>query len=294
MSGAATTTPTVRALLQEALRALPQAEARLEAEILLAHVLDVSRTWLYAHAADGVASAQVERYRVLLAARTAGQPIAYLTGKREFWSLPLQVTPDTLIPRADTELLVEQALLHIPHCRVMDILDLGTGSGAIALALAFERPQARVVATDLSRAALAVAHNNSQQLGISNIRFCESSWFSAIEPQHFDVIVSNPPYIRANDHHLGEGDLRFEPISALASGMDGLDAIREIVADVAHHLHCGGWLLLEHGHDQGESIRGLLLAAGLEEVTTAHDLERRERITSGRRNSPTSATNTGE
>ncbi len=273
---------TVRALLLEAARILPTPEARLEAEILLVFVLDVSRTWLFAHADDDIDAGHAERYRGLLAARAAGQPIAYLTGNREFWSLPLQVTPDTLIPRADTELLVEQALLHIPQSNIVDILDLGTGSGAIALALAHERPQARVVATDLSRAALAVACGNAQQLGIGNIRFCEGSWFGAIKPQCFDVIVSNPPYIRANDHHLGEGDLRFEPLGALASGVDGLDAIREIICGAHVYVKPDSWLLFEHGLDQAADIRTLLLKSGFVDVYTSCDLEQRDRVTGGR------------
>ncbi|WP_277987054.1 peptide chain release factor N(5)-glutamine methyltransferase [Pseudolysobacter antarcticus] len=273
---------TVRALLLEAARILPTPEARLEAEILLVFVLDVSRTWLFAHADDGIDAVRIERYRGLLAARAAGQPIAYLTGRREFWSLPLQITADTLIPRADTELLVEQALLHIPQSGIVDILDLGTGSGAIALALAHERPQARVVATDLSCAALAVARGNTQQLGIGNIRFCAGSWFSAIEPQYFDVIVSNPPYIRTSDHHLGEGDLRFEPISALASGVDGLDAIREIVYDARAYLKPDGWLLFEHGWDQAAEIRALLRKSGFVDIATSRDIEQRDRVTSGK------------
>lgn len=271
---------TVRALLLEAARVLPIEDARLEAEILLAFVLDVSRTWLFAHADDDIDAEHIDRYRALLAARAGGQPIAYLTGTREFWSLPLRVTPDTLIPRADTELLVEQALLHIPQSDIVDILDLGTGSGAIALALAHERPQARVVATDLSSAALAVARGNAQRLGIGNIRFCESSWFRAIDPQHFNVIVSNPPYIRASDHHLGEGDLRCEPIGALASGEDGLDAIREIIGGARAYLKPDGWLLFEHGVDQAAEIRALLCKSGFVEIATTCDIEQRDRVTS--------------
>ena len=281
MSEAEKKSSTVRALLLEATRVLPTQEARLEAEILLAFALDVSRTWLFAHADDDIDAERADRYRALLAARAGGRPIAYLTGKREFWSLSLRVTPDTLIPRADTELLVEQALLHIPQSDIVDILDLGTGSGAIALALAHERPQARVVATDLSSAALAVARGNAQRLGIGNIRFCESSWFSAIDPQHFDVIVSNPPYISASDHHLCEGDLRFEPIGALASGEDGMDAIREIIGGARAYLKPDGWLLFEHGVDQAAEIRALLCKSGFVEIATTRDIEQRDRVTSG-------------
>lgn len=260
---------------------LPAAEGRLEAEILLAHVLDSSRTWLYAHADDDIDPTYIESYRKLLTARAAGQPIAYLTGVCEFWSLPLQVTPDTLIPRAETELLVEHALLHIPQRNIVDILDLGTGSGAIAIAIAHERPSARIVASDISVAALALASANAQRLQLGNIAFLESSWFSALAQQRFNLIVSNPPYIAEHDKHLGQGDLRFEPIAALTSGSDGLDAIREILSRVPEHLKASGWLLLEHGLDQAAAVRLLMSKSGFVDIRTWRDLEQRERVSGG-------------
>ena len=270
--------PTVRRLLDAA---RPRIDVD-EAALLLAHVLQRSRGWLFAHAGDAVAEADAMAYDTLLARRERGEPVAYLCGRRGFWTLDLAVTPDTLIPRPETELLVELALARLPPSGEARIADLGTGSGAIALALASERPRARVVATDASAAALEVARGNARRLGLGNVEFREGDWFGALPDARFDVVASNPPYIAEDDPHLARGDLRHEPPAALASGSDGLDAIRRIVADAPAHLSPGGWLLVEHGWTQGASVRGLMQAAGLSAVSTHRDLEDRDRITLGR------------
>lgn len=219
---------TVDDLRREGLLVLRGAEGAAEADILLAHVLGHSRAWLRAHGDDPVDHGQRSRFRDVLARRRVGVPVAYLTGSREFWSLPLQVTPDVLVPRADTERLVELALERLPVDRPGRLVDLGTGSGAIALALARERPRCSVVATDFSPAALAVAAENARRLGLDDrIRFLRSDWFAALRHERpFDLVVSNPPYLAAGDRHLREGDLRHEPVRALIAGRDGLDAIR--------------------------------------------------------------------
>lgn len=269
--------------LADAVPRLPGAEARHEAEVLLLHVLQQPRSWLFAHATDLLAAADVAAFNDLLARRAGGEPVAYIIGRRGFWTLDLDVDGATLIPRPETELLVEQALLRLPGDRDLDVADLGTGSGAIALALASERPRARVLATDASAAALAVAQRNAERNQLRNVRFAQGSWHAPLADARFDLIASNPPYIRQDDPHLLEGDLRFEPASALASGADGLDDIRQITAGAQAHLHPGGWLLLEHGWDQGPAIRDLLRQAGLQEVDTVQDLEQRDRVTLGRR-----------
>lgn len=252
-----------------------------DAERLLAHLLGRARAWLYAHGDDVVDAADAQRFAALLARRADGEPVAYLTGRRGFWGLELAVTADTLIPRPETELLVELALARIPAADACRIADLGTGSGAIALAIAHERPRAHVVASDRSAAALAVARGNASALGIGNLEFREGDWLHALAGERFDVIVGNPPYVAADDAHLGEGDLRFEPSAALASGSDGLDAIRTIARDAPLHLRDGGWLLLEHGWRQGAAVRALLRAAGFVDVATARDLENRDRVVLG-------------
>lgn len=255
---------------------------RADAEALLLHALRRDRAWLFAHARDPVPAAVAERFDALLARRAQGEPVAYLTGRRGFWTLDLAVGPATLIPRADTERLVELALERLDTAPGRRAADLGTGSGAIALALASERPQAQVLATDLSEAALAVAQANARTHGLHNVRFAHGPWLAPLAGQRFDLIASNPPYIAAGDPHLAQGDLRYEPASALASGADGLDDIRVIVAGASAHLLPGGWLLLEHGWEQGEAVRALLAAAGFDAVATHRDLEARDRVTLGR------------
>ena len=261
------------ATLDAALRVAGERVDRADARLLLAHALGKPTSWLYAHASDAIDPAAMQRFQQLLEGRVAGQPVAYLTGTRGFWSLALEVTPETLIPRPETELLVELALARLPRGTAARVADLGTGSGAIALAIASERPQALVVATDASLGALDVARRNAVGNGISNVEFRHGSWFGPLADERFNLIVSNPPYIPEGDPHLQQGDLRFEPPTALSSGSDGLDDIREIVANAVAHLDAGGWMLLEHGLDQGPSIRELLDAAGFVETGTERDLE---------------------
>ena len=263
--------------------AFDERDARAEAETLLAHTLGVDRSWLFAHAEDALPVETVERFDALLAERSAGTPVAYLTGRRGFWRFDLEVSPDTLIPRPETECLVELALERLPPDRPLRLLDLGTGSGAIALALAFERPQAGVVAVERSPAAAALARRNATALGLAaRVEVREGDWFAPVAGERFDLVAGNPPYLGDDDPHLACGDLRFEPHAALASGRDGLDDLRRIVAQAPAHLRPGGWLLVEHGWRQGEAVRALFAAAGFTAVESARDLEDRERVTLGR------------
>ncbi|HKR77416.1 MAG TPA: peptide chain release factor N(5)-glutamine methyltransferase [Rhodanobacter sp.] len=270
--------PDVRTLLAAATVRLGE---RADAEALLLHVLGQPRSWLFAHADDAPDMDVQTAFEALVARRVAGEPVAYLTGRRGFWTLELEVTPATLIPRPETELLVELALERLPRDATIRVADLGTGSGAIALAIASERPHARVVATDASADALAVARRNAQRVGIDNVRFVQGDWLAPLADERFALVVSNPPYIEATDPHLAQGDLRYEPATALASGADGLDDIRRIVAGATAHLDPGGWLLFEHGWNQGDAARALLRAAGYAQVFTAQDLEARDRVSGG-------------
>jgi release factor glutamine methyltransferase len=248
--------------------------------VLAAHALGISRARVLAdaqRALDGETAREIER---LFLRRRAGEPVAYLTGEREFHGLSLKVTRDVLIPRPETELLVELALERLPN-RAGRCLDLGTGSGAIAVAIAHAAPDAEVVAVDTSSAALAVARENARRHGAS-IRFVEGEWFDRLAGERFDVVVANPPYVAAGDGHLGEGDLRFEPRSALVAGPDGLDAIRAIVAGAKQHLVPGGWLLFEHGFDQAERCRSLLGIYGYAGVASWPDLAGITRVAGGR------------
>lgn len=256
---------------------------RIEAEMLLLHVLHKPRSWLFAHSGDVLPTDVQTAADALVARRAAGEPVAYITGRRGFWTLDLAVTRDTLIPRVETELLVELALARLPVNLPLRVADLGTGSGAIALSIASERPRTQVLATDASVAALAVARRNAQRLGFGNVDFAHGDWFAPLAGERFDLIVSNPPYIETGDPHLGRGDLRHEPAAALASGADGLADIRRIVAGAREHLVPGGWLLFEHGWHQGDAVRALLAAAGFAQVFTAQDHEARDRVSGGSR-----------
>ena len=288
---------------------LDPGSARIEVRCLLQTVLQVDRAWLLTHPEQALDDEQNDRYMALFECRLKGEPIAYLLGEREFYGLTFKVTPATLIPRPETELLVELALQRcgrvaapppgthrpapcgcIPQQGTCGVLDLGTGSGAIALSIAHARPNAEVVAVDASQAALEVAQFNMQRLKLGNVRLLHSNWFGALQGEHFDIIVSNPPYIGADDAHLAQGDVRFEPPSALASGADGLDDIRRICAQAKTHLKSKGWLLFEHGYDQAAQVRTLLRQAGFEEIFSARDLAGIERVSGGSRLTKTNTT----
>lgn len=276
-------TATVGGLLADARERLAgAANARLDAEVLLCHVLGRPRAWLFAHGDDAVDEAGRTRFEALLERRAAGEPVAYLVGTREFWSLPFEVTPDVLIPRPETELLVEAALERLPADEPARVADLGTGSGAIAVAIAHERPLCEVHATELDEAALAVARRNGERLVAARVSFHRGSWLEPLNGR-FDVIVSNPPYVAAGDPHLSRGDCRHEPAAALSPGGDGLSAIRTIAAEALAYLETSGWLLLEHGYDQGVAVRGILAGNGYRQIETRQDLAGIDRLTLGRR-----------
>ena len=250
---------------------------RLDAELLLARAIDVTRSYLFAHPDDELDHAAAERFRQAVEKRASGMPLAYITGEKEFWSMSLIVSPDTLIPRPDTEVLVEQALSRIPRKAAYRILDLGTGSGAVALAIARDRPLCELLATDASAAALRIAEENARQLGIPNIEFLRGDWFAPLGRRSFHIIVSNPPYIATGDEHLD--DLRYEPAEALVGGPDGLDAIRIIAAHAGAFLEPEGILLVEHGDQQAEAVADLLLANGWRDVCNSRDIAGRPRVT---------------
>lgn len=263
---------------QQLAQLVPPDEASIEAQILLMYVLNVNRAWLIAHATDGLATISLNTVESLLQRRLQGEPVAHILGSREFFGLALKVTPDTLIPRPDTETLVEAALEKINGR--MRVLDLGTGTGAIALAIARHAPACEVVAVDASAGALAVATENAATLQLNNVQCVASHWFSALPASNkFDLIVSNPPYIESSDPHLQQGDLRFEPMTALASGVDGLQDIRQIVAQAPGYLNDGGWLMLEHGYNQADAVQQMLQASGLQQIQTLQDLGGNPRVT---------------
>lgn len=269
--------------LREAVSQLQASESpRRDAEILLGFVTGKARTFILAFGETPLTDEQQEQLAGLLARRVRGEPVAHLIGEREFWSLPLFVSPATLIPRPDTECLVEQALARLPAapCR---ILDLGTGTGAIALALASERPDCQVTAVDLIPDAVALAQRNADHLGIRNIEIVQSRWFSALEGQQFSLIVSNPPYIDAQDPHLAQGDVRFEPLSALVAADNGLADLHTLIKDAPRYLLPQGWLLLEHGWQQGAAVREIFARYGWQQVETCRDYGDNERLMLGRR-----------
>ena len=264
-------------------RALMQAGlAPIDAQVLLAHVVRRNRTWLVAHRDEPLPNLEATTFFELAKRRRNGEPVAYLVGRREFWGMSLQVSPAVLVPRPETETLVELALEWLPIDREVRVLDLGTGSGAIAMAIARERPRAQVVAVDSSSAALTIARANACTIGLRNLVLLESDWFERVGDEPFDLVVSNPPYIAAGDPHLGREDVRFEPIVALVSGADGLDALRAIVTAAPGRLVAGGALLVEHGYDQANAVRVLMEDAGFSEVVARRDLAGIPRVAAGR------------
>lgn len=273
---------TFRQWLTQAIARLGASDSpRRDAEILLGHVTGKARTWILAFDETVLTAEQLAELEALLARRVNGEPVAHLVGQREFWSLPLFVSPATLIPRPDTECLVEQALVRLPQtaCR---ILDLGTGTGAIALALASERADCKVTAVDFMPDAAALAARNAAHLALNNVTVLQSDWFSALKGQRFAMIVSNPPYIDETDPHLAEGDVRFEPRTALVAADQGLADLAHIIREGRQYLLPGGFMLLEHGWKQGEAVRALFNEAGYLDVETCRDYGDNERLTLGR------------
>ncbi|MCR4301509.1 MAG: peptide chain release factor N(5)-glutamine methyltransferase [Sulfuricaulis sp.] len=252
---------------------------RLDAEVLVMHACKFDRSDLITHNEMALNGEQQQQLDKLLNRRKHGEPVAYLTGAREFWSMELNVTPATLIPRTETELLVEKALEPIQRDATWTIADLGTGSGAIALALAKERPRCRVIATDISTAALDIAKTNAKILGLTHVEFRTGDWFAAVAGETLDIIVSNPPYVRADDVHLQQVDVRFEPAIALVSGNDGLDAIRHLAENAQKFLRPNGWLMFEHGWDQAGVIDELLQRLGYRDIVSHRDLAGHIRVT---------------
>ena len=265
---------------------LSSRDARAEAQLLLIRALGVSKARLAAHPELAVEAQRNARYLQYIERRLAGEPVAYILGEREFYGLDFHVTPAVLIPRPETELLVELALARIPENEPRQVLDLGTGSGCIAVTLAHLRPRTRGVATDVSEAALQVARQNARRHAAHNVEFRRGDGFAPVLAERFDVIVSNPPYVAANDPHLRQGDLRFEPEQALTSGVDGLGLIRAIIVQAPARLLAGGWLLLEHGYNQGSAVAELLAAAGLGSVFTELDIAGLPRVSGARMGEP--------
>ena len=254
---------------------------RLEAELLMGLVFRKPRSFLLAWPERVLSEQQAQQYEALLRRRFSGEPIAYMTGIREFWSMPLKVTPEVLIPRPETELLVEKALLRLPQDEDVRVLDLGTGSGAAALAIARERPRAEVIGIDISQAAIDVARLNAKLQKLDNVEFRESDWFDAVRGEKFHIVIGNPPYVAEDDPHLSRGDARFEPRLALDAGPAGMDCFREIVDRAHNYIVRQGWLLLEHGFEQAEAVRRMLAAAGFGNISTRRDVAGQERITGG-------------
>lgn len=275
---------TIRSVLDKAIASLAGTDTPvLDAEVLLAHALECSRTTLIAWPERELGEHEIHRFGVLLLKRMQGIPVAYITGEREFWSLPLKVTEATLIPRPETETLVEFVLEKTADAGTLEVLEMGTGSGAIACALAVERPGWHLSASDISGEALAVARQNAARLESADIEFIRSNWFDQFDGRRFDIIVSNPPYVADADPHLQQGDARFEPSSALRSGVDGLDDIRILTTMAGSYLKPDGWLVLEHGYDQREHVRACFEQAGYRRIEQRSDLGGRPRLTAGRK-----------
>ncbi|MBD3653020.1 MAG: peptide chain release factor N(5)-glutamine methyltransferase [Kangiella sp.] len=256
-------------------------DATIDAEILLAHAIDKNRTWLKTWPEHILSEKQLSHYQYLISRRSKGEPTAYLIGEKEFWSLTFKVTQDTLIPRPETEVLVEQALQRIPENSDFKVADLGTGSGAIALAIASERPQTTVWALDMSEPALKVAQANAEHNKIKNVAFEQGSWLSNWQHGQLDMIVSNPPYVAPNDPHLA--DLVYEPVTALVAEDKGLSDIHQITQQATEHLKPGGYLLFEHGYDQGEAVREILHKVGFTQIETVKDYAGQDRVSLGKR-----------
>ena len=266
---------------KQQLSAIPEINSVLESAILLSHALQKDRSWLFAWPEKQLSAEQQQLFEIYIERRLAGEPVSYITGTREFWGLQLKVSPDTLIPRPDTELLVETALDKLPG-ETACVLELGTGTGAISAALAKERPSWEIYATDVNEQALSVAQHNFETHNLT-IHSILSNWFEKIPDKQFDLIISNPPYIEADDPHLQQGDLRFEPAQALASGADGLDAIRAILNGASRFLADHGWLMLEHGYNQGNAAFSLFQKAGFSNIETLDDLSGNNRTTIGQK-----------
>ena len=276
---------TIAAVLRQAIEQLGPASdtARLDAEVLLANCLERPRSFLLTHGGEALSPATRERFAQSVARRQRGEPVAYIVGRREFWSLELEVDPRVLVPRPETELLVEFALGVLPTDQHAKVLDLGTGSGAVALAIAHERPDTRVIATDASPHAITLACRNAERLELGNVSFQVGDWYDPVGAMHFDLIVSNPPYIAADDPALASPDLAAEPRAALVPGPGGLEAIERIAARACEHLRPGAWLAVEHGATQARAVAALFSAAGLSTIRSLKDLAGRERVTAGRR-----------
>lgn len=271
----------IGAALQWAAAQLQGPDARTDAEHLLCHTLAQTRTYLFTWPDKSLDDTQMTVYQELIARRKQGEPVAYLTGHRAFWTLDLETAPSTLIPRADTETLVSTVLERLPQT-TLDVVDLGTGTGAIALALATERPEWRVQGIDLSADAVALAQRNARRNGITSVTFHQGSWCAPLADHSVDALVSNPPYIRNDDPHLNEGDVRFEPRTALTAGTDGLDDIRLIIKQSKRVLRAGGWIFFEHGYDQRDDVVLLLIDAGFEAIASEQDFGGNDRVTLGR------------
>lgn len=257
--------------------------ARLDAELLIAHALDIPRSRFVSDPEQALDSPQLDKIQNLIRRRAKGEPVAYILGYKHFWDLELQVTPAVLIPRPDTELLVETALTLFNENAEINVLELGTGSGAIALAIAKARPHWHVCATDDSHQALEIAIDNAEHYRLSNLSLLQSHWFDGLETdKRYNLILSNPPYIPAHDPHLQQGDVRFEPQQALVSGEDGLDAIRHLIPSSKDYLLAGGWLLLEHGYNQGKQVQTLFVEHAYQDVQQRKDLGGHVRVTMGR------------
>jgi release factor glutamine methyltransferase len=275
----------IRALIDEGAARLQRVadDPRRESEILLGAALGQPRAWLMAHGERRILDCEAtDRFEAHVTRRAHGEPIAYILGEKEFWSLPLLVEPAVLIPRPETELVVERVLVHVPAGPAGSVLDLATGSGAIALAVASERPGCRVVGTDLSPDAVTLAMRNAARLDLAHVEFRVGSWFDPVQDERFDLIASNPPYIAEGDPRVAADVRRHEPHAALFSGATGLEALGDIVAGAPPHLNPGGWLLLEHGDQQGDAVRRLLADCGFVDVATLRDLAGLDRCTEGR------------